>query len=55
MFNVLFCAVCLGINIGNIFWVSLLKANWKVIILEVVLTTICLLLLVSQVNIYLST
>jgi len=54
MFAVLFCAVCLGVNIGNIFWVSLFRSGWKVVLLEVACAAICLLLLVNQVNMYLS-
>lgn len=54
MFAVLFYAVCLGINIGNIFWVSLFRAGWKVVLLEAACAAICLLLLVGQINIHLS-
>lgn len=55
LFSLLFCAFCTGINIGNIVWASLFKAGWKVIVLEVLITLICLVLFLAQVNIYMST
>ena len=55
LFSLLFCAVCVGINLGNIFWVSLFKAGWKVILVEVLITLICLGLFLAQIHIYMST
>lgn len=40
LFSLLFCAVCVGIDLGNIFWVSLFKAGWKVILVEVLIALI---------------
>lgn len=54
LFSLLFCAVCLGINLGNIFWVSLFKAGWKVILVEVLIALICLGLFLTQIHIYMS-
>lgn len=54
LFGLLFCAACVGINVGNIVWALRLKAGGKVITLEVVITLICLWLFLAQVNIYMS-
>jgi len=55
LFNLWFCAACVGINVGNIVWASRLKAGGKVIALEVAITLICLGLFLAQIHIYMST
>lgn len=54
LFSLLFCAACVGVNVGNIIWASRLKVGGKVIALEVAIALICLGLFLDQVNIYMS-
>jgi len=54
LFSLLFCAVCVGINVSNIIWSVRLKVGCTIITLEALITLICLGLFLAQIHIYMS-
>lgn len=54
LFSLLFCAVCVGINVSNIIWSVRLKVGCTIITLEALIALICLGFFLAQIHIYMS-